>query len=135
MVNIGLDNCYIAQSRGNDTFAIINHSSGALAITNSVVVNRSNSPTFSAPAINVKIPSGDAPGEYYLLLNNSYFYGESSQTKDVIKDTLSNTGQLNMFINSNCSTNMNLPSNTGNGILVKKGPGQLGLTDLPLPLW
>ena len=135
MTNVGLDNCYIAQSRGNDTYAVINHNSGALAVTNSVVVNRAQSSTYCAPAINVRIPTGDAPQEYYLLLNNTYFYAETPQTKDVVKDVSSNTGTLNMFINSNCSTNMNLPSITHSGVLVKKGPGILGLTDLPLPLW
>jgi len=134
--DLSIDNSLITQSRGDDSYAIINHQSGKLWMSNSILTNRhSGGSTYSAPAINVRIPTGDATNNYFLFLNNNIFYAETPQTKNVIKDLGSNTGSMNMIINSNCSTNMLLPSNTHTGVLIKKGPGIFELVDMPLPLW
>jgi hypothetical protein len=134
--DLSIDNSAITQSRGDDTYAIVNHQSGKLWISNSIFTNRySVGSTYSAPAINVRIPTGDPTDDYFLMLNNNVFYAGFAKTKDVIKYTSSNTGAMNMIINSNCSTNMNLPSITHTGVLIKKGPGILELVEIPLPLW
>jgi hypothetical protein len=134
--DLSIDNSIIQQSKGSDSYAVINQQSGKLYLSNSIVNNRWDAlGTGPAPAINVTIPSGDASSNYLIYLNNTVFYAGIPKSKDVIKDTGSNTGSLNVFINSNCSTNMNLPSTTHTGVLIRKGPGILELTDLPFPLW
>ena len=134
--DVSIDNSVIQQSRGDDTYAVINHQSGKLFLSNSTVSNRwTNVGIGSAPAINIRIPSGGPSSDYFIFMNNTVFYSGIPKAKDVIKDLGANTGSLNMFINSNCSTNMNLPSTTHTGVLIKKGPGILELTELPYPLW